>query len=147
METIFMNSENSKTNESNKFSYEFTDKLNLKKPNKNIALANLSIYYTSKIIKSTYNNNKLKISAPSWKDEFDLPDRSYAISDIQDYFEYVIKKHETIADISPGQIYVNKTKNRIVSKIKTGFKLELLSPETKKLLESAKKKFWSRNNW
>ena len=91
METIFMNSENSKTNESNKFSYEFTDKLNLKKPNKNIALANLSIYYTSKIIKSTYNNNKLKISAPSWNDEFDLRDRSYAISDIQDYFEYVIK--------------------------------------------------------
>ena len=86
-----MNSENSKTNESNKFSYEFTDKLNLKKPNKNIALANLSIYYTSKIIKSTYNNNKLKISAPSWNDEFDLRDRSYAISDIQDYFEYVIK--------------------------------------------------------
>ena len=91
MERIFMNSENSKTNESNKFSYEFTDKLNLKKPNKNIALANLSIYYTSKIIKSTYNNNKLKISAPSWNDEFDLRDRSYAISDIQDYFEYVIK--------------------------------------------------------
>ena len=91
METIFMNSENSTTNESNKFSYEFTDKLNLKKPNKNIALANLSIYYTSKIIKSTYNNNKLKISAPSWNDEFDLRDRSYAISDIQDYFEYVIK--------------------------------------------------------
>ena len=91
MEIIFMNSENSKTNESNKFSYEFTDKLNLKKPNKNIALANLSIYYTSKIIKSTYNNNKLKISAPSWNDEFDLRDRSYAISDIQDYFEYVIK--------------------------------------------------------
>ena len=91
METIFMNSENSKTNESNKFSYEFTDKLNLKKPNKNIALANLSIYYTSKIIKSTYNNNKLKISAPSWNDEFDLSDRSYAISDIQDYFEYVIE--------------------------------------------------------
>ena len=141
METIFMNSENSKTNESNKFSYEFTDKLNLKKPNKNIALANLSIYYTSKIIKSTYNNNKLKISAPSWNDEFDLSDRSYAISDIQDYFEYVIKKHETIADISPGQIYVNKTKNRIVFKIKIGFKLELLSPETKKLLESVKKIF------
>ena len=91
METIFMNSENSTTNGSNKFSYEFTDKLNLKKPNKNIALANLSIYYASKIIKSTYNNNKLKISAPSWNDEFDLRDRSYAISDIQDYFEYVIK--------------------------------------------------------
>ena len=104
-------------------------------------MANLSIYYTTKIIKSTYNNNKLKISAPTWNDQFDLLGRSYAISDIQDYFEYVIKKHETIADISPGQIYVNKTKNSIVFKIKIGVKLELLSPETKKLLESARKRF------
>ena len=90
MEEIFMNTENSKTNESNKCSYYFTDKFNLKNPNKNIALVNLSIYYTWKNIKSAYNNNKFKISAPTWNDEFDLPGRSYSVSDIQDYFEYII---------------------------------------------------------
>ena len=85
-----MNTKNSKTNESNNFFYEFTDKFNLKNPNKNIALAHLSIYYPWKNIKSSYNNNKFKVSAPTWNDEFDLPDRSYAISYIQDYFGYII---------------------------------------------------------
>ena len=113
-----MNTLNCKTNESNHFMYQFTDKLNLKNPNKNMALANLSIFYTWKSIKSEYNNNKFKISAPTWNDEFDLPDGSYSVSDIQDYFEYIIKKHETIADNPPVQIYVNKIKNRTVFKIK-----------------------------
>ena len=134
-----MNTENSKANESNKFIYQFTDKLNLKTPNnKNIGLVNLSIYYTWKNIKSAYNNNKFKISAPTWNDEFDLPDGSYSISDIQDYFEFIIKKHETLTENPPIQIYPNKIKNRIVFKIKTGYKLELLSPETIKLLGSIK---------
>ena len=126
-----MNTLNSKTNESNRFIYQFTDKLNLRNPNKNIALANLSIYYTWKNIKSEYNNNKLKIHASTWNGEFDLPDGSYYVSDIQDCFEYVIKKHETIADNPPVQIYVNKLKNRIVFKIKTGYKLALLTEETR----------------
>ena len=69
-----MNSLNSKTNESNKFMYQFTDKLNLKNPNKNMALANLSIYYTWKNIKSEYSSNKFKIYAPTGNDEFNLPD-------------------------------------------------------------------------
>ena len=86
-----MNTLNSQTNESNKFMYQFTDKLNLKNPNKNMALANLSIYYTWKNIKSEYSNNKFKISAPTWNDEFNLPGGSYFVSDIQDYFEYIIK--------------------------------------------------------
>ena len=134
-----MNTENSKANESNKFIYQFTDKLNLKTPNnKNIGLVNLSIYYTWKNIKSAYNNNKFKTSAPTWNDEFDLPDGSYSISDIQDYFEFIIKKHETLTENPPIQIYPNKIKNRIVFKIKTGYKLELLSPETIKLLGSIK---------
>ena len=128
-----MNSLNSKTDDSSKFMYQFTDKLNLKNPNKNIALANLSIYYTWKNIKSKYNHKKFKISAPTWNDEFDLPDGSYSVSDIQDYFEYIIKKHETIADNPPVQISVNKIKNRIVFKIKTGYKLELLTRETMQL--------------
>ena len=101
-----MNTLNSKTNESNKFIYQFTDKLNLKNPNKNMALANLSIYYTRKNIKTEYNNNKFTISGPTWNDEFNLPDGSYSVSGIQDFFEYVIKKHETIADNPTIQIYV-----------------------------------------
>ena len=68
-----------------------------------------------------------------------MPDGSYLIFDIQDYFEFIIKKHETLAENPPIQIYPNKIKNRIVFKVKTGYKLELLSPETMKLLGSTKK--------
>ena len=139
METIFINTLNSKTNESNKFLYQFTDKLNLTNPNKNMALANLSIYYTWKNIKSEYNNNKFKISASTWNDTFDLPTGSYSIADIKNYFEYIIKKHEIITDNTPVLIYVNKIKNRVVFKIKSGHKLELLTKETMELLGSLKK--------
>ena len=90
--TIFMNSKNSKTNESHRFKLGLTDKLNLKAPKKNMALANLSIYYISKNIKSEYNNNKFKISVPTWNDTFDLLDGSYSIAEIQDYFKFIIKK-------------------------------------------------------
>ena len=135
-----MNNENSKTNESSKPIYQFTDKVNLKSPNNNnIGLVNLSIYYTWKNIKSVYNKNSFKISAPTWNDEFELPDGSYSVSDVQDYFEFIIKKHETLTENLPVQIQSNKIKNRTVFKIKTGNKLELLSPETKKLLGNAKK--------
>ena len=109
METIFMNTENSKTNEPHKFRLSLSDKLNLKNPNKNIALGNLSIHYTWKNIKS-YNNNKFKISAPTWNNTFDLPDDSYSIEDIQDYFEFIIKKHETLTEDSPVHIYPIKLK-------------------------------------
>ena len=116
-----MNTENNKTNESNKFIYQFTDKLNLKTPNKeNIVLVSLSIYYTWKNIKSTYSSNKIKISAPTWNDKFNLPDGSYSISDIQDYFEFIIKKHKTLTENPPVQIHPNKIKNRVVFKVKTG---------------------------
>ena len=134
-----MNTENCKTNEPHRFKLDLADKLNLKNPKKNMALANLSIYYTWKNIKSEYNNNKFKISAPTWNDTFDLPDGSYSIADIQDYFEFIIKKHETLTENPPIEIYPNKIKNRIVFKIKTGYKLELLTPETMKLLGSTKK--------
>ena len=90
-------------------------------------------------MKLTCNNNKFKISSPTWNDEFVLPNESYYISDIQDYFEYIIKKHETISNNPPVQICMNKIKNRIVFKIKTDYKLDLLSPETMKLLGSTKK--------
>ena len=134
-----MHIENSKTNEPHKLILSLPDKLNLKNPNKNIALGNLSIYYTWNNIKSTYNNNKFKISAPIWNDTFYLPDGSYSIADIQDYFEFIIKKHETLIEDSPVEIYPNRIKNRIFFKIKTVYKLELLSLETMKLLGSTKK--------
>ena len=97
-----------------------------------MALASLSIYYTWKNVKSIYNNNKFKIST------FDLPDGSYNIPAIQNYIEYIIKKHETIAETAPILIYANKITNKIVFKIKTGYKLELLSKETMKLLGSTR---------
>ena len=104
-----------------------------------MALTNLSICHIWKNIKSECNNNKFKILVPTCNDTFDLPDGSYSIADIQDYFEFIIKKHETLTENSAVQIYPNKTKNKIVFKIKAGYKLELLTPETMKLLVSAKK--------
>ena len=133
-----MNTKNSKTSEPHRFRYNLIDKLNLKNPNKNMALANLSIYYTWKNVKSIYNNTKFKISAPTWNETFDLPDGSYNISEIQDYIEYIIKKHETFGENAPILIYANKISNRTVFKIKTGYKLELLLKETMKLLGSTK---------
>ena len=136
-----MNTENSKTNEPHRFKLDLTDKLNLKNPNKSMALANLSIYYIWKNIKSEYNNNKFKISAPTWNEIFDLPDGSYSIFDIQDYFEFIIKKHKTMTENLPVQIYPNKIRNRIVFEIKTGYKLELLTPE---IVSKWKKRCWQR---
>ena len=136
METFFMNSKNSKTNEPYKFKYDLIYKLDLKNPNKNMALANLSIYYTWKNVKSTYNNNKFKISAPTWNETFGLPDGLCNISEIQDYIEYIIKKHKTVGENAPILIYANTINNRIVFKIKSGYELELLSKEIMKLLGS-----------
>ena len=140
MDTIFKNSENSKTSEYHVLVLKLTDKLDLRRGQKTVALSNLSIYYTWKNIKSSYNNNKFKISAPTWNEEFGLPDGSYSISDIQDYFEYILKKHSESVDNPPIRIYVNRTENRITFKIKSGYYLELLTPETMKLLGSAESK-------
>ena len=68
--------------------------------------------------KKAYNNNKFKILAPNWNDEFELPDESYLISDIQDCFEYILKKHNENIDNPSIRIYVNKFENRITFKIK-----------------------------
>ena len=116
MEAVFMNTEKSKNNEPHRSGLSLADKLNLKNPNKSIALINLSIYYISKNIKSAYNNNKFKISDPTWNDTFDLPDGSYSIENIQDYFEFIIKKHETLTEDPPDEIYSNRIKNRLFSK-------------------------------
>ena len=141
-----MNSENSKTSKPHVLILKLTSKLNLRLGEKVIALSNLSIYYTWRNIKSSYNNNKFKISAPTWNDEFELPDGSYSVSDIQDYFEYILKKHGEDIDEPSVQIYVNKIENRITFKIKDGYSLELLTPETMKLLESTKDKITEDKN-
>ena len=146
MDTIFMNSENSKTSEYHVLVLTFTDKLDLRRGQKPVALSNLSIYYTWKNIKSSYNNHKFKISAPTWNEEFELPDGSYSISDIQDYFEYILKKHSESVDNPPIRIYVNRIENRITFKIKSGYYLELLTPETMKLLGSAENKITKDKN-
>ena len=138
MDTISMNSENSKTSEYHVLVLKLTDKLDLRRGQKTVALSNLSIYYTWENVKSSYNNNKFKISAPTWTEEFELPDGSYSISDIQDYFEYILKKHSEIVDNPSIRMYINRTENRIIFKIKNGYYLERLTPETMKLLESTK---------
>ena len=113
MVTIFINSENSKSSEPHVLILKLTNKLDLRIGKKVIALSNLSIYYTWKNIKSSYNNNKFKISAPTWNDKFELPDGSYSVSDIQDYFEYILEKHGENIDEPSVQIYVKKIKNRM----------------------------------
>ena len=146
MDTIFMTSENSKTSEYHVLVLKLTDKLDLRRGQKTVALSNLSIYYTWKNIKSSYNNNKFKISAPTWNEEFELPDGSYSISDIQVYVEYIFKKHSESVDNPPIRIYVNRTENRITFKIKSRYYLELLTPGTMKLLGSAESKITKVKN-
>ena len=146
MDTIFMNSENSRTSEYHVLVLKLTDKLDQRRGQKSVALSNLSIYYTWKNVNSSYNNNIFKISAPTWSDEFELPDGSYSISDIQDYFEYTLKMHGENVDNPSIRIYVNKIENRITFKIKSGYYLELLSPETMKLLGNTESKITKAKN-
>ena len=146
MDTIFMNLENNKTSEPHILKLKLTDKLDLRLDKKVIALSNVSMYYTWNNIKSSYNNNKFKISSPTWNEEFTLPDGSYSISDIQDYFQYILKKHGENTDKPSIQIYVNKIENRITFKIKNGYSLELLAKETMKLLGSTKSKITKDKN-
>ena len=126
MDTIFMNSENfRKTSEPHILILKLANKLDLRRGEKIIALSNLSIYYTWKNIKSSYNNNKFKIS-----------DGLYSISNIQDYFEYILKMHGENTDKPSVLICVDKIENRVTFKIKDGCSVELLTPETMKLIGS-----------
>ena len=138
MDTIFMNTSVSVL--------KLVDKLDLTRDQKSVALSNLSIYYKWKNIKSSYKNNKFKISAPTWSDEFELPDGSYSISDIQNYFEYILKKHSESVDNPSIKIYVNKIVNRVAFKIKNVYYLELLTSETMKLLGSTESKITKDKN-
>ena len=146
MDTIFMNSENSRTSEYHLLVLKLTDKLYLRRGQKSVALSNLSIYYTWKNIKSSYNNNKFKISAPTWNDKFELPDGSHSISDIQDYFKYILKKHSENVDNPSIRTYVNQIENRITFKIKNRYYLELLTTETMKFHGSTESKITKDKN-
>ena len=96
--------------------------------------------------KSSYNNNKIKTSSPTWNDKFELPDGSYSASDIQDYFEHIFKKNNENIDNPWIKIYVNKIENRMTFKIKTGYYLELLTSETMKLLGSFQNEIGNNKN-
>ena len=93
-----MNSENSKTFDPHRLLLNLSDEINLKRNDKYVALSNLSIYYTWKNIKKSYKNNKFKISASTWNEEFELPDGTYSVSDIQGYLEYTLKKDEAVTN-------------------------------------------------
>ena len=137
MSNIFMSTENSKTSDSNRFRLYFTDKIGLK-GNEKIALSDLSIHYTWYNIKEQYNNNKFRLSGPTWSQDVTIPDGSYIISQIQNYFlDEVIKKHKSnvkSTEQSPILIYANRILNRVSFRIKTGYKLELLTNERMRLL-------------
>ena len=122
-----MNTENSKTNESHKFVLNLWQRLDSICSDKLVAIQNLSIYYTWKSIRKHYKNNKSKIRAPAWNDEFELPDGSYSVSDIQNYIEFIIKKHEVLTKIHHIHVYIKRSNNRLVFKIKEGYKLQSFS--------------------
>ena len=92
MDTVIMNSGNSNTSEPHVVILKLTDKLDLRRGEKSIALLKFSLCYTWKNTKSSYNNIKFKIPALTWHDKIELPDRSYSASDIQDHFQYILKK-------------------------------------------------------
>ena len=141
-----MNSKNSKISDSHRLLLNVSDKLDLRRSGKYVALSNLSIYNTWKNIKKLHKNNKFKISAPIWNAEFELYDGLHSVSDIQDYFKYIIKKHEALTDnpsiliISYYFIYVNETENRIKFRIETEHYLKNLMLELMKLLGNIKSK-------
>ena len=140
MNTIFMNSKSSKTSDPHRLLLNLTDKIDLRRKDKYIALSNLSIYHVCKNLKKSYKNNRFKISAQRCNEEFELRDKSYSISDIQGYLQYVLKKNGEKTVNTSIKIYTNKIENRMTFKSKTAYYLELLTPETMKLLESTKNK-------
>ena len=120
-----MSSKNSKTSDSHRLLLNLKDKINLKREDIYIALSNLIIFYAWKNIKKSNKNNKFKISAITWNKEFELPDGSYSISDIKEYFEYIFRKNGGKTVNPSMQIYMNEIENRITFKIKTGIMLNL----------------------
>ena len=106
----------------------------------------LACIINEKLFKKSYKNNKLKISDKTWNERFELSFGSYSVSDIQYYFEYIMKKHDTFTDNPPIRIYVNKIKYMITFRIKKGYYLELLTLETIKLLRRTRSKITKDEN-
>ena len=135
-----MNSRSSKIPDPHRLLLNLLDKINLKRSDNYAASSNLSIYYTWKSIKKSYKSCKFKISSPIWNEEFELPDGSYSVSDMKDYFQYILMKHGEKTDNPSMKKFVNKLESRITFKMKTGYYFDLLMPETMKLLGSNKMK-------
>ena len=133
-----MNSEKIKTSDPQRVLLNLSDKINLQRKDKFFPLSNFNIYYTWKNIKKSYKNNEFKISALTPNQEIELADGLNSVSNIQDYFKYILQKYETVTDNPSIMIYANIIKNRIIFKIKTGHYLELLNIETMKLLGRTK---------
>ena len=146
METIFMNTEKSKTNEPHKCALNFSQRLDLRSSDKNVGPQNLSFYYTWKNIKKQYKNNKINIIALTWNCAFELPDGSYSVSEIQDYVEYIIKKHETLTTIPSIHVYIHRINNILVFETKDEYKLELQTSQIMKLFGSTKKLIYKTKN-
>ena len=104
------------------------------------------MYYRQRNIKRSHKNNKFKIAAPRWYEKLELPDGSYSVSDIQNYFEYTIKKYDTLIDNSPNRIYVMTIENKVIFRVKTGYCLELLTPQTMKSSSSKKSRITEDEN-
>ena len=138
MDIIFLNSENSKISDPHRLLLNLSNKINFKRSDKYVALPNFSI--------KPYKNNKFKISALTWIEKFELPNRSYYVSDIQDYFKYIFKKLDAVIDNPSIRIYINKIENRITFKIKKEYYLELLIPQTMILIGSTKSKVTTNKN-
>ena len=115
---VYINSGNSKSSNPHRLLLNLLYKINLKRNGKYVAVSNLSIYYIWKNFEKSYKNNKFKI-ASALNEKFELPDWSYSVSDMQDYFEYIIKKYQKVTNNPPIRIYVNKIENGIIFRIKT----------------------------
>ena len=118
METVFMNTQNNKTNEPKKFALNLSQRLDLRSSNKYVSRQNLPNHYTWKNIRKQYKNNKPKLITPTWNDEFELPDSSYSVSDIHDFIEFSTKKYKTLTTVPPIHVYINRINNRFMFKTK-----------------------------
>ena len=134
-----MNTENSKINEPHILFLNLTQRLGLRSSSNYVALQNSPIYYTCKNIRQRFNNNKLRIKAPTWNNEFELPDVSISVSKSQDCIEYIIAIYETLSTNHPIHSYINRINNKLVFKIKDWYKLQLQTPETIKSFGSTTK--------
>ena len=146
MDTIFMKSENSRTSEPHILILKLTDRLDLRRGVKIIDQILVFITHGKTWKSHTITINLKYQHQHGIKNKFELPDGSYSISNIRDYFESILKKHGENIDKPSVHVYVNKIENRVIFKIKDGYSLELFTPETMKLLGSTENKITKYKN-